>query len=571
MSTGDRVSDTAVPPPPSAGGLGDLLRSHRDAQNLTQSELAERAGLKPPSIASYESGRRRPTGVSVRRLARALHLNRASTNDLLEAAGHQPLERAPNLGHHWPLSRLQGMIDRYPWPCFIQNERSDAVLWNAAAERVAEFDFARETPRIGDRNMMRIAARQHIIDRCLNWDAIVAQIIGLWKSNQQRLDEPEATSEHFDALVRDLQRDPRVFARVLDLWTRTPAHDFANRLTFPAQWRLGDGTRLNFHCFLAYLDEYDSLSTFDWIPADGDTWEWLRERDGSAEPPPTTSSLADTPAMAPFDRLLRDGRVSTGLTQTQVAQRAGVAFNTLQSYETGRRQPNRDTILRLAWAMDLDTVTLNAMLDARGLPPEPSDYARLLRNRPRRTRNWQSYPVQALVKQSRTRMTAVIDAHPWPCVALDSAGSILHANGAMRGVLLPKRPAGSRPPASLVDLLLGEPTRTHINHWDQLVRIVFGHGFQRDTDRGAATAHHAIADALRGLDPASLTPLQSLLESAPLVDPDARLTVPLEWQTEGGDKLRFIAVLMLWSAPDRIWALDWLPADRTTWRQFGTD
>lgn len=56
------------------------LREIRAARNLTQAELAQRAGFQASAIAHFEADRRKPSFENVRRLARALEV---STNYLL--------------------------------------------------------------------------------------------------------------------------------------------------------------------------------------------------------------------------------------------------------------------------------------------------------------------------------------------------------------------------------------------------------------------------------------------------------------------------------------------------------
>jgi predicted ATPase/DNA-binding CsgD family transcriptional regulator/transcriptional regulator with XRE-family HTH domain len=66
--------------------FGVLLRGHRVTAGLSQSELAERAGLSARAISDLERGARRfPYATTVRRLARALRLRRFERSALLEA------------------------------------------------------------------------------------------------------------------------------------------------------------------------------------------------------------------------------------------------------------------------------------------------------------------------------------------------------------------------------------------------------------------------------------------------------------------------------------------------------
>ncbi|NUT38672.1 MAG: helix-turn-helix transcriptional regulator [Thermoactinospora sp.] len=54
--------------------LGEAVRQRREELGLTQAELAERAGLKQPAVARFESGGTMPTIPMLERLAEALEM-----------------------------------------------------------------------------------------------------------------------------------------------------------------------------------------------------------------------------------------------------------------------------------------------------------------------------------------------------------------------------------------------------------------------------------------------------------------------------------------------------------------
>jgi len=58
------------------------LRYWRHRRALTQTELAERAGLSQVAVAGWETGKRRPTGPSVHKLAAALEVDVEALMDL---------------------------------------------------------------------------------------------------------------------------------------------------------------------------------------------------------------------------------------------------------------------------------------------------------------------------------------------------------------------------------------------------------------------------------------------------------------------------------------------------------
>src|SRR4051812_50170548 len=72
--------------------FGPLLRRHRLAAGLSQSELAERAGLSPDGIRALEAGRRAtPRPYTVRALAEALALAEEDRLQLYAATQTEPL------------------------------------------------------------------------------------------------------------------------------------------------------------------------------------------------------------------------------------------------------------------------------------------------------------------------------------------------------------------------------------------------------------------------------------------------------------------------------------------------
>lgn len=55
--------------------FGGRLVAAREARRLTQTELAQRAGLQPAAIGHFERNRRKPSFANVRALAKALNVS----------------------------------------------------------------------------------------------------------------------------------------------------------------------------------------------------------------------------------------------------------------------------------------------------------------------------------------------------------------------------------------------------------------------------------------------------------------------------------------------------------------
>ena len=63
-----------------------------------------------------------------------------------------------------------------------------------------------------------------------------------------------------------------------------------------------------------------------------------------------------------FADRLRELRVKRGLTQQQLADRAGIAYRSIQYFETGKRAPQFATIEQLANALDVPAGELRAAI-----------------------------------------------------------------------------------------------------------------------------------------------------------------------------------------------------------------
>lgn len=65
-----------------------------------------------------------------------------------------------------------------------------------------------------------------------------------------------------------------------------------------------------------------------------------------------------------FKNNLKAMRVRAGLTQLEMARKAGVPFRTYQNWETGAREPRLQALVALASALD---VTVDQLLRTSGL------------------------------------------------------------------------------------------------------------------------------------------------------------------------------------------------------------
>lgn len=108
--------------PGSSANFADRLRVARELRGLSQTELAERAGLQASAISHFESARRAPSLDNLRRLGEALRV----TTDYLLGRVESPTEFCKAAGtlfrKYEEMKREdQEQIDRYAE--FLSNER----------------------------------------------------------------------------------------------------------------------------------------------------------------------------------------------------------------------------------------------------------------------------------------------------------------------------------------------------------------------------------------------------------------------------------------------------------------
>ena len=127
----------------------------------------------------------------------------------------------------------------------------------------------------------------------------------------------------------------------------------------------------------------------------------------TAPPPPAPATHVGA--------LLREWRTARRLSQLDLALEAGVSSRHLSYVETGKAQPSRDMVARLADTLDMPLRDRNALLMAAGYAPE--------------------YPERSLATPELSQIRRAIDLilhaqEPYPAFVLNRRWDVLHANAA---------------------------------------------------------------------------------------------------------------------------------------------
>lgn len=166
------------------------------------------------------------------------------------------------------------------------------------------------------------------------------------------------------------------------------------------------------------------------------------------------TAVKDAPTR--FGDLLRWWRATRRMSQLALAAEAMTTPRYVSFVETGRAQPSRQMVVRLAGALDVPLRDRNGLLLAAG-------YAPLYPRAPL------DAPELARVEAALTSMLA--QHEPFPAVVMDRRWDILRANqGAQRlfGRLL--APAPMPTPANVLQLMIEPgPVRDHVTNWTSVV------------------------------------------------------------------------------------------------------
>jgi len=155
-----------------------------------------------------------------------------------------------------------------------------------------------------------------------------------------------------------------------------------------------------------------------------------------------------------FGALLRGWRQRRRLSQLEFACEANISSKHLSFLETGRAQPSREMLLRLAEILDVPLRERNILLAAAGFAPE--------------------YPERPLdhpaLHAARVAVEQVLNAHePYPALAVDRYWSMVAANRTVHALLADVAPALLEPPINVLRLSLHPqglaPAIVNLSEW----------------------------------------------------------------------------------------------------------
>jgi len=227
-----------------------------------------------------------------------------------------------------------------------------------------------------------------------------------------------------------------------------------------------------------------------------------------------------------FGERLKDRRRILGLSQLQLAVDAGVSPRHLSFLETGRSQPSRDMVLKLAAQMRVPLREQNSLLLAAGFAPAFGQH---------------DLAAPAL-DAVRSAAALVLKNHePFPAAALDRKRNVVMANRGARLLLSGVAPALLGPPVNIHRVLLHPDglSRNIVNFAEYRRHLL--ERLRRDAEQSGDVELHALFNEL------SAYPVSSGAGFTAASKADVALV--FRFREAGGGELAFITTIATFGTP----------------------
>jgi len=251
---------------------------------------------------------------------------------------------------------------------------------------------------------------------------------------------------------------------------------------------------------------------------------------------------------------LRAQRERRKLSRDEVARRSGLSLGAIKAYESGARHPS--------------LASMNALIDAIGIAREEAN--------PIRAAAGFAVDLESLLREryifDQANLREEIDAYPWPAFITNMAFDIVAANLAFErlwrvDLSQPATKVGER---SFLARASEANLASRIVNYDEVLTFMIGLAkgdprFAQNPERPAPWLRDAFATLFEG-DPAYITRLMGLWESAPALPHRMRHLYSVVWNYVGGGVITFVGDLSIADIWNELSWNQWVPADVESWR-----
>jgi len=253
---------------------------------------------------------------------------------------------------------------------------------------------------------------------------------------------------------------------------------------------------------------------------------------------------------------LRDARKRLGLSQRDMAARAGISYETVRKYEGGTRHPSRQHLGHIIDALQVDRGWRNRLLAAAGYAPDG------LERRPDMDDWWMS------VEDA----TAEIAAYPWPAFVLGERSEVITANAVAQRVWGVDLRTEFLDPVerNLLSIASNPRFADRCLNWDEAVTTILSafksyHLRPEDIENPTPYMEALMKHFLSG-DPKYVGRLTEVWQKTPSDFPHRfRWCYPVVWDTPGVGVIRFRCLISGVNEPDGLNINDWIPTDEESW------
>jgi transcriptional regulator with XRE-family HTH domain len=243
-----------------------------------------------------------------------------------------------------------------------------------------------------------------------------------------------------------------------------------------------------------------------------------------------TSVIANTVSAPSVGGLLRSWRERRRLSQLELAGAADISARHMSFLETGRSEPSRGMLLRLAERLEIPLRERNALLLSAGYAPM---YAERRLDDP-------------ALREARKAVELIIEGHsPYPALSVDRHWTLLSANTAFGVLLEGVDPRLLQPPVNVLRLgVHGAGLASRIVNYAQWR----GHTFMRLRQQIAATADPVLINLLAELEECSPEPARKERVQAHEGPDYGGVVVPFRLRTDHG-VLAFFSTTTVFGTP----------------------
>jgi transcriptional regulator with XRE-family HTH domain len=283
--------------------------------------------------------------------------------------------------------------------------------------------------------------------------------------------------------------------------------------------------------------------------------------------------------------LLRFARERNGLSRRAVAARAGISESLLYGMESGKRAMQRETIVAVGRAMTLDVASVNAVLEASGFAPEPSDQSAYMLGYQLSPGSRYAGNLERRTSSTPADVTRELEGYAWPALVVNERCELIALNASAAGVFgfdLLALPPG--PARNLFSLVSDAAFRTRAANWETIVANVLPGDLEAymappggHSPRGKDAAYFEAVvqfvrerEAAAGRGDAVVHRLFAAWRAKSNRRPTARTAFVLEWGSRQ-PPLAFNTVITPWNSMiDPYWAIELHPGDARTWRALSS-